>query len=151
MGGITRPIPGPRPAGSISAAQKPRENSLPANFSNPHRFAIADSHAPPDPTDTARPALGGPCCIWRRGWDSNPRYGDPVHLISSQARSTTPAPLPKLFKLYLRILAAAARRSGGITPGILPSAPSGSYSLCSHDQNCSRQFCRTHGTGIPYT
>ena len=31
--------------------------------------------------------------FWRRGWDSNPRYGTPVHLISSQARSTTPAPL----------------------------------------------------------
>ena len=31
--------------------------------------------------------------FWRRGWDSNPRYGRTVHLISSQAHSTTLAPL----------------------------------------------------------
>jgi hypothetical protein len=30
---------------------------------------------------------------WRRGWDSNPRYGRTVHLISNQAHSTTLAPL----------------------------------------------------------
>ncbi len=33
---------------------------------------------------------------WRRGWDSNPRYGYTVLLISNQARSTTPAPLLSL-------------------------------------------------------
>ena len=38
---------------------------------------------------------------WRRGWDSNPRYGETVHLISSQARSTTPAPLRLTSKLSL--------------------------------------------------
>ena len=105
-----------------------RPNSLPANLSNPHRFAIVAFHSPPDPTDTARPALGGPCCIWRRGWDSNPRYGDPVHLISSQARSTTPAPLQdsvvegdyspmgallwRLFCLALLYLSLTIERSG---------------------------------------
>ena len=31
--------------------------------------------------------------FWRRGWDSNPRYGRTVHLISNQAHSTTLAPL----------------------------------------------------------
>ena len=31
--------------------------------------------------------------VWRRGWDSNPRYGRTVHLISNQAHSTTLAPL----------------------------------------------------------
>ena len=30
---------------------------------------------------------------WRRGWDSNPRYGRTVHLISNQALSTTQTPL----------------------------------------------------------
>jgi hypothetical protein len=36
---------------------------------------------------------GGLFIFWRRGWDSNPRYGRTVHLISSQAHSTTLAPL----------------------------------------------------------
>jgi hypothetical protein len=36
---------------------------------------------------------GGHFIFWRRGWDSNPRYGRTVHLISSQAHSTTLAPL----------------------------------------------------------
>lgn len=31
--------------------------------------------------------------IWRRGWDSNPRYGVTVRLISSQVHSTTLPPL----------------------------------------------------------
>ena len=35
----------------------------------------------------------GPLTFWRRGWDSNPRYGETAHLISSQAHSTTLAPL----------------------------------------------------------
>ena len=39
------------------------------------------------------PFRGGLFCYWRRGWDSNPRYGRTVHLISNQAHSTTLAPL----------------------------------------------------------
>ena len=35
----------------------------------------------------------GPLTFWRRGWDSNPRYGRTAHLISNQAHSTTLAPL----------------------------------------------------------
>jgi hypothetical protein len=31
--------------------------------------------------------------FWRRGWDSNPRYGGTVRLISSQVQSTTLPPL----------------------------------------------------------
>lgn len=31
--------------------------------------------------------------FWRRGWDSNPRYGETVRLISSQVHSTTLPPL----------------------------------------------------------
>ena len=38
--------------------------------------------------------------MWRRGWDSNPRYGVTVHLISNQAHSTTLAPLHN-FALFL--------------------------------------------------
>jgi membrane-bound lytic murein transglycosylase F len=37
----------------------------------------------------------GALFIWRRGWDSNPRYGKTVRLISSQVHSTTLPPLRK--------------------------------------------------------
>ncbi len=49
--------------------------------------------------------------FWRRGWDSNPRYGKTVHLISNQDHSTTLAPLRGL-----RIV----RNSGGKRPDIAP-------------------------------
>ena len=39
------------------------------------------------------PTRGPVLVFWRRGWDSNPRYGRTVHLISNQAHSTTLAPL----------------------------------------------------------
>jgi hypothetical protein len=39
-----------------------------------------------------RPRMG-PFTFWRRGGDSNPRYGRTAHLISNQAHSTTLAPL----------------------------------------------------------
>ncbi len=56
--------------------------------SNPGGFV----HAPV--TGKHKRARKGPFRIyWRRGWDSNPRTGPARHLISSQARSTTPAPL----------------------------------------------------------
>src|SRR5215467_5328031 len=34
-----------------------------------------------------------PFYVWRRGWDSNPRYGKTVHRISNPAHSTTLPPL----------------------------------------------------------
>ncbi len=37
--------------------------------------------------------LAGFSVSWRRGWDSNPRYGKTVRLISSQVHSTTLPPL----------------------------------------------------------
>ena len=37
---------------------------------------------------------------WRRGWDSNPRYGITVHRISSPAHSTTLPPLQAFFLLW---------------------------------------------------
>ena len=42
--------------------------------------------------------------IWRKGWDSNPRYPFEVHSISSAASSATPAPFRKKipnFKLQI--------------------------------------------------
>ena len=44
---------------------------------------------------------------WRRGWDSNPRYGDTVRLISSQVHSTTLPPLRSLVFVEPAILAEA--------------------------------------------
>ena len=38
-------------------------------------------------------ARWAPIIFWRRGWDSNPRYGKTAHLISNQALSTTQTPL----------------------------------------------------------
>ena len=40
-----------------------------------------------------RPQEGADCISWRRGWDSNPRYGKTVHRISNPAHSTTLPPL----------------------------------------------------------
>ena len=37
--------------------------------------------------------------VWRRGWDSNPRYGKTVHLISNQALSTTQTPLQSVYQI----------------------------------------------------
>ena len=36
--------------------------------------------------------------IWRRGWDSNPRYGVTVHTLSRRAPSTARTPLLKLLR-----------------------------------------------------
>ena len=45
------------------------------------------------PENKMGPVRGPISVFWRRGWDSNPRYGRTVHLISSQAHSTSLAPL----------------------------------------------------------
>ena len=68
------------------------------------RYAPGHAASPPRPSNrvrfrnllgkNAKGPIKGPFTFWRRGWDSNPRYGVTVHLISNQARSTTPAPLP---------------------------------------------------------
>ena len=80
--------------------------------------------------------------FWRRGWDSNPRYGRTVHLISSQAHSTTLAPLlssacsvgkmpcghrtPDWTRRFVRASVAQLRcarcESGPLTTGVLPAA-----------------------------
>ena len=50
----------------------------------------------PTPQEMQKGPQGPFLYFWRRGWDSNPRYAKSAHLISSQARSTTPAPLRML-------------------------------------------------------
>ena len=50
---------------------------------------------------------------WRRGWDSNPRYGVTVHLISNQARSTTPAPL------HWSVILSSRRPAAASTPDLI--------------------------------
>lgn len=43
----------------------------------------------------------GVSVFWRRGWDSNPRYGKTVRLISSQVHSTTLPPLRLPFRVFV--------------------------------------------------
>ncbi len=90
-GGIDRNHPGFDPAGALRFASCVQIRSR--RICRTRSLCDNDFLSPPRPSKTKKAALGGPLCFWRRGWDSNPRYGSPVHLISSQARSTTPAPL----------------------------------------------------------
>jgi hypothetical protein len=65
------------------------------------------------------PARGPISVFWRRGWDSNPRYGRTVHLISSQAHSTTLAPLLNSAFSFGKtpcVRRATALRSGRVRP-----------------------------------
>jgi hypothetical protein len=50
---------------------------------------------------------------WRRGWDSNPRYGYPVQRFSRPSRSTTPAPLRTNQIKHLKTSALATKRETG--------------------------------------
>jgi hypothetical protein len=60
------------------------------NPTNPTRKPLACS----SPWKIKKPACAGFFIeYWRRGWDSNPRYGKTVRLISSQVHSTTLPPL----------------------------------------------------------
>ena len=52
-----------------------------------------------------------PAWVWRRGWDSNPRYSRGVNRISSPAHSTTLPPLRCATKVYLRVV---------VTPDVEP-------------------------------
>jgi hypothetical protein len=47
--------------------------------------------------------------FWRRGWDSNPRYGKTVRLISSQVHSTTLPPLRLPFRTFVKRVVAQRR------------------------------------------
>lgn len=51
--------------------------------------------------------------IWRRGWDSNPRYGETVRLISSQVHSTTLPPLLGVATRGGSLVSLAGRRRWG--------------------------------------
>ena len=70
----------------------------------------------PDPcqTEKQKAPTRGALRNWRRGWDSNPRYGRTVHLISNQALSTTQTPLQIFlsFSSYIgKSISAVAGRS----------------------------------------
>lgn len=60
---------------------------------NRHAARTAQNEKPLDPFGSRG------FVFWRRGWDSNPRYGETVRLISSQVHSTT---LPPLLPYCLR-------------------------------------------------
>ena len=93
-----------------------RPNSFQTNLSHPSGFVHA---APPPETQNAH---RGRLHFWRRGWDSNPRYGNTVNRISNPAHSTT---LPPLQKCSARNLGRARRRVVRIIPDAHPSLCSG--------------------------
>ncbi len=70
--------PVPRPAGSYAA-----QIVNPDDLRTPHIRFVGSN-----PT-CANIAITD----WRRGWDSNPRYGETVNRISNPAHSTTLPPL----------------------------------------------------------
>src|SRR6185312_2609084 len=79
------------------------------------------SSTPPRSTET-RNAHKGRLHFWRRGWDSNPRYGITVNRISNPAHSTT---LPPLQKYGARNPGSARQRIVRIIPDAHPSLRSG--------------------------
>jgi hypothetical protein len=79
--GFNRAFPGPHPSGSFAV-----QIGNPADLSNA-RLLIHPIHHTKTPPDV------GAFCVWRRGWDSNPRCAMNARLISSQVQSTTLPPL----------------------------------------------------------
>ena len=63
----------------------------PDDFVEPAAFVHTTRSA-----ETTTAPHGAVVVSWRRGWDSNPRYGKTVHRISNPAHSTTLPPLQKL-------------------------------------------------------
>ena len=66
-------IPGFHPAGALASLARP--NSLPANLSNPGSYAAKCSYPDRSNSQQKTPRLAGFFVDWRRGRDSNPRYG----------------------------------------------------------------------------
>ncbi len=94
--------------------------------------------------------------VWRRGRDSNPRYGVTVHTLSRRAPSAARTPL----RNYIR------SRHPGIFFDCSPTSDTGrDYSGALHPRPCgaavamrrrclaplTRRSARTLGTGLPYT
>ena len=52
--------------------------------------------------------------LWRRGWDSNPRYGNTVYLNSNQAPSSTRPPLPDAATIPIPVFGSPAALPGRI-------------------------------------
>ncbi len=79
------------PARLVAALERRKTKKKPASESDAGLFDVALSVGKP----TKHPKLLFLLGNWRRGWDSNPRYGETVRLISSQVHSTTLPPLHK--------------------------------------------------------
>src|SRR5574337_1043704 len=84
-----------------------RPNSFQTNLSNPS--GLVHTTASPETQNAHK----GRSRFWRRGWDSNPRYGITVNRISNPAHSTTLPPLQKC----------SARFRGDYAGAFLASSP----------------------------
>ncbi len=124
-------------AASSSAGASDHRRYAPVSFAPPRgaRRTRVASHPPRPPKQTGRK---GPF-VWRRGWDSNPRYGKTVHRISNPAHSTTLPPLHTSISVaFGGTEACCARRIGsGITlasshePSPNPTKPAFDHSATS--------------------
>jgi four helix bundle protein len=72
----------------LRRAPKPNPSDLESGSVNPKSGLSNPKSAFPNPKS-----------VWRKEWDSNPRYPFEVHSISSAASSTTPAPFRICFRV----------------------------------------------------
>ena len=89
--------------------------------------SIRTGSFPPPLLQKRKNAHKGRSRFWRRGWDSNPRYGITVNRISNPAHSTT---LPPLQNIALGFAA--------LTPA-----------RCSHHPRCLPSLCLGQPCGCP--
>ncbi len=90
---------------------------------------------------TQKTPLAGRFRVWRRGWDSNPRYGRPVNRISSPAHSTTLPPLQN----FSRTAGNTVRRIVRPLPGAHPCALRAPGPAC----GCPNSFPTNLSTTLP--
>ncbi len=95
---------------------RPSCRSIEPRWPRPHSHTVTNK----------KPRWRGAFSLWRRGWDSNPRYARGVHLISSQARSTTPAPL-LMWSLRRRAGRASLRESAPLSNAVAPLRTTADY------------------------
>jgi hypothetical protein len=110
----------------------------------PHQLSIEGSN-PPAQKSIEKGAQGPFFYGWRRGRDSNPRYGITVYTLSRRAPSTTRTPLQIFVLRYSR----CSLRSGLFGPAAL--TPAGPPSLRDDVLSRPRRSSRTLDTVLPYT
>ena len=130
--GCARRPPEPRPAHATRAPGQPSAVQI-----RSRRICRTSGfvHQPSPETQTA--PTGPFAFLWRRGWDSNPRYGKTVHRISNPAHSTT---LPPLQNQTPRGVASPSGAYARLIRETRPARFALRASIAV--QNRSRRFCR---------